>query len=71
MEVHTHGYCWNNADHNKRSDVSLCDSTPSSTPYVMVYNYGHLKNWIQMSNEGGLLNPCDHNIMASAIHHFD
>lgn len=40
MLLVANGYCYNNEYANKRANIPLCDSTPTSQPSVLTYTYG-------------------------------
>jgi len=50
FEVHGDGYCWNSEINNKRSEVRLCNNVPTSTEYILTYNFGTFDSWISHIN---------------------
>jgi len=63
LEVHGHGYCWNNEDNNKRAETALCDSIPRSQRLVLSYNFGTLEAWQQHIANEIPMSPCDDMIL--------
>ena len=51
FETHTDGFCWNMEARNKAPLPLVCDSQPSSTAGVMVYNFAHsTAEWVSALN---------------------
>lgn len=42
MEVHSNGFCFNSEPYNKNASELLCDRKPTSSNYLLNYNYGFL-----------------------------
>jgi len=58
MVVRGESYCWNNEPANKRPEPGLCDSTPTSTPFVLSYTYGSIPEFLSQLSTGVSPSPC-------------
>ena len=60
LETHTDGFCWNMEARNKAPIPRVCDSTPKSTPGVMVYTVASsVGDWVDAVNTAGGANKDD------------
>lgn len=60
--VHDFGFCWNNEEQNKDAKRGVCDLQPSSTPNVLVYDFGSFKDFVAFFSEQpdeNVITTCD------------
>ncbi|EGC37865.1 hypothetical protein DICPUDRAFT_53679 [Dictyostelium purpureum] len=63
IQVHSDGYCFNSELHNKRAGPRVCESSATSTPRILNYNFGYFDDWVEQIKSKEMITSCNNKIL--------